>query len=67
MKEDFIVEDEMAFTDEDEETLRSLRTGFNDDDHVDPVTGRKEKSKSKLNVKRKLSKHEMDEIFLDWQ
>ena len=59
------VMDDFAFTDEDEETLRELRGGVQDDVRRDPITGRAEKRGATLN-KRKLSKHEMDEFFLDF-
>lgn len=41
--------------------------GFDDEKRVDPVTGRKEKKSmmSVLNKKGRLSKFEMDEIFLE--
>jgi len=57
--------DDFAFTDEDEEMLRELRGGVQDDVRRDPITGRTEKRGATLN-KRKLSKHEMDEFFLDY-
>lgn len=40
---------------------------FDDERRVDPVTGRKEKKSmiSVLNKKGRLTKHEMDEIFLE--
>ncbi len=64
MEKDFDVLDDFDFTDEDEETLRELR-GVQDDIKRDPITGRTEKRGATLN-KRKLSKHEMDEFFLDY-
>lgn len=41
--------------------------GFDDEVRVCPVTGRKERKtlKSVLNKKGKLTKHELDEIFLE--
>jgi len=44
-----------------------IEMGFNDEKRVDPVTGRKEKKSmvSVLNKKGKISKYELDEIFLD--
>jgi hypothetical protein len=44
-----------------------LETGFDDENRVDPVTGRKEKKSmiSVLNKKGKLNKYELDEIFLE--
>ncbi len=44
-----------------------IETGFDDEKRVDPVTGRKEKKSmvSVLNKKGRLTKHELDEIFLD--
>ena len=67
MHEDFVVEDDFAFTDEDERTLEQIRSGVAADVRKDPVTGRVEKrgAKNALN-KRNLSKQEMDEIFLDF-
>lgn len=67
MHEDFMIDDELGFTDEDEKVLEELRSGVAADVRKDPVTGRVEKrgAKNALN-KRKLSKQEMDEIFLDF-
>lgn len=41
--------------------------GFDDERRTCPITGRKEKKSliSTLNKKGKISRHEMDEIFLD--
>ena len=65
MDEHIDITDDFAFTDEDEEVLRNLKTGVSEDLRRDPITGRVEKRGSTLN-KRKLSKHEMDEFFLDY-
>lgn len=67
MNEDFQVEDDFTFTHEDEEVLREIRSGVDEIAPQDPVNGRTKKhgAKSVLN-KRKLSKHEMDELFLDY-
>lgn len=65
MKEEFSLDEDFAFTDEDQEVLRGIRTGIDDDVRRDPITGRVEKRGATLN-KRKLSKHEMDEFFLDY-
>jgi len=64
MNKDFMIED---FTDEDEKVLEKIKSGVAADTRKDPVTGRVEKrgAKNALN-KRKLSKHEMDELFLDF-
>jgi hypothetical protein len=64
MKNDggFIYDDDaVEISDEDRKVLKGLRH----DDAVDPVTGRKAKRINILN-KRKLSKQEMDEFFLDY-
>jgi len=52
-----------VFDDERELEERS----FEDERRVDPVTGRKEKKSiiSVLNKKGRLTKHELDEIFLE--
>jgi hypothetical protein len=44
-----------------------MEASFDDERRVDPFTGRKEKKSmiSVLNKKGRLSKHEMDEIFLE--
>ncbi len=44
-----------------------MEMGFDDERRVDPVTGRKEKKSmvSVLNKKGRITKHELDEIFLD--
>jgi len=44
--------------DEDETVLEEL-------DVLHPVTGRKVRLKNRLNSKRKLTRFEMDELFLD--
>lgn len=58
--DDGFIYDEEAFSDDDQKVLKGLRH----QDRVDPVTGRKAKPINVLN-KKKLSKHEMDEFFLD--
>lgn len=57
LQDDFSIEDEMS----------EAYGGLKDEFKRDPVTGRLEKKslKSTLN-KKKLSKHEMDELFLDY-
>ena len=50
-----------AFSDDDKTVLKGLHNKA----PVDPVTGRKAKKTNLLN-KRKLSKQEMDEFFLDY-
>jgi|GEM_PF-6645280 len=55
--------DEDALDISDEE--RSVLKGLHHSTPVDPVTGRKAKKVNILN-KRKLSKQEMDEFFLDY-
>ena len=57
----FIVDDEAVMSDEDRKVLKGLRH----DNPTDPVTGRKAKKVNILN-KKKLSKQEMDEFFLDY-
>jgi len=44
-----------------------IEMGFDDERRIDPVTGRKEKKtlKSVLNKKGKISRYELDEIFLE--
>ena len=66
MKNDdgFIYDDE-GMSDEDERVLKGIRRGLQGDNPVDPVTGRKAKKVNILN-KKKLSKQEMDEFFLDY-
>lgn len=63
------IDEDFAINEQDEEVLRQLRnradSGVEEEVRVDPVTGRKEKKKSMLN-KKKLSKHEMDEFFMDF-
>ena len=65
MHEDFSVEEDFAFSEEDEELLRELKTGVSSEFRRDPVTGRLERQKNLLN-KRDLPKHEMDEFFMDF-
>ncbi|MDD9954199.1 MAG: hypothetical protein OXR66_07755 [Candidatus Woesearchaeota archaeon] len=57
---DNFFQDPEMLTDEDEKTLKGLKHKVK----VDPVTGRKQKKINILN-KKQLSKHEMDEFFLD--
>jgi hypothetical protein len=66
MKNDngFIYDDD-GFTEEDQRVLKRIRKGLDDDAAIDPVTGRKQKKMNLLN-KKKLSKQEMDEFFLDY-
>lgn len=66
MKNDggFIYDDD-GFSEEDQRVLKKIRKGLDDDAAVDPVTGRKQKKMNILN-KKKLSKQEMDEFFLDY-
>lgn len=59
--EDGFIYDEEAISEEDSRVLKGLRH----DNRVDPVTGRKSKPINILN-KKKLSKHEMDEFFMDF-
>jgi hypothetical protein len=63
------IDEDFSITEKDEEVLKELRkkkgSGVEEEVRVDPVTGRKEKKKSMLN-KKKLSKHEMDEFFMDF-
>jgi len=54
-------EDAVDFSDEDKKILK----GLHNERAVDPVTGRKQKKINLLN-KRKLTKQEMDEFFLDY-
>jgi hypothetical protein len=54
-------ESAIELSDEDKRVLK----GLHNDAAVDPVTGRKAKKTNILN-KRKLSKQEMDEFFLDY-
>ncbi len=63
MKNDdgFIYDDEGALSEDDQQVLK----GLHHSKAVDPVTGRKQKQVNILN-KKKLSKHEMDEFFLDY-
>jgi len=62
LNDGFIYDEEAAaLSDEDQRILKGLKH----DDQVDPVTGRKAKKVNLLN-KKKLSKHEMDEFFLDY-
>jgi hypothetical protein len=63
MKNDdgFIYDEDAGLSDEDKKVLKGLKH----DDQIDPVTGRKAKKINILN-KKKLSKHEMDEFFLDY-
>lgn len=64
MKNDdgFIYDDEASgLSEEDERVLK----GLHNERAVDPVTGRKQKRINILN-KKKLSKQEMDEFFLDY-
>ena len=65
MEQPFDIGDDFAFTDEDEEVLKNLKKGVSEDVRRDHVTGRVIKKGNTLN-KRKLSKHEMDEFFLDY-
>lgn len=60
---DFSVQDDFSLEDE----MDGAYGGLKDEFKRDPVTGRLEKKslKSTLN-KKKLSKHEMDELFLDF-
>ena len=60
----FIYDDE-GLSDEDQSVLKKLRKGLQDEAAIDPVTGRKQKKINILN-KRKLSKEELDEFFLDY-
>ena len=60
----FIYDDE-GMSDEDQNVLKKIRKGLQSDDAIDPVTGRKAKKVNILN-KKKLSKQEMDEFFLDY-
>jgi hypothetical protein len=53
-------EDAVGLDDNDQRVLQGLRH----DQPVDPVTGRKAKKTNLLN-KRKLTRQEMDEFFLD--
>jgi len=59
------LEEDFVITEEDEKVLKKIRSGVQKETRVDPITGRKEKPKAMLN-KRKLSKHEMDEFFMDF-
>ncbi len=63
MKNDdgFIYEDPEEMSEEDQKVLKGLKHRT----QVDPVTGRKAKPVNVLN-KKKLSKQEMDEFFLDF-
>jgi len=57
----FIYEDPEEMSQEDQQVLKGLKHRT----QVDPVTGRKAKLVNVLN-KRKLSKQELDEFFLDY-
>lgn len=57
----FIYDDSSDFSENDRRVLK----GLHQEDEVDPVTGRKAKKKNFLN-KKKLTKYEMDEFFLDY-
>lgn len=63
--DDGFIYDESAFSEDDERVLKKIRKGLDNDDAIDPVTGRKAKKVNLLN-KKKLSKQEMDEFFLDY-
>ncbi len=63
--DDGFIYDETAFSEDDERVLKKIRKGLDSDDPIDPVTGRKAKKVNILN-KKKLSKQEMDEFFLDY-
>lgn len=56
----FLYDDE-GLSDEERQVLQ----GLHHEDRVDPVTGRKAKRINILN-KRKLSRREMDEFFMDF-
>jgi hypothetical protein len=57
--------DEDSFSEEDQRVLHRIKKGLENEQAIDPVTGRKQKKMNLLN-KRKLSKEEMDEFFLDY-
>lgn len=57
----FIYEESEGLTEEEERVLK----GLHHEQRVDPVTGRKQKRTNLLN-KKSLSKHELDEFFLDF-
>jgi hypothetical protein len=57
--------DDSDFSEEDQNVLKKIRGGLQDEAAIDPVTGRKQKKTNILN-KKKLSKQEMDEFFLDY-
>jgi hypothetical protein len=54
-------EDAAGLSEEDERVLKGLQG----ERAIDPITGRKQRKMNILN-KKKLSKHEMDEFFLDY-
>jgi hypothetical protein len=57
--------DDSDFSEEDQNVLKKIKGGLSDEAAIDPVTGRKQKKTNILN-KKKLSKQEMDEFFLDY-
>jgi hypothetical protein len=61
IEDGMIIDDDSGLSDDDQRVLK----GLHHERAVDPVTGRKAKKVNILN-KRKLSKHEMDEFFLDY-
>ena len=63
--DDGFIYDDDGFSEEDQRVLKKIRKGLDDTAAVDPVTGRKQKKMNILN-KKKLSKQEMDEFFLDY-
>ena len=63
--DDGFIYDDSGFSEEDTRVLKKIKRGLDNDDPIDPVTGRKAKKMNILN-KKKLSKQEMDEFFLDY-
>lgn len=59
--DDGFIYEEDELSDEEKRVLQ----GIKHDARVDPVTGRKAKQINILN-KKKLSRHEMDEFFMDF-
>ena len=63
--DDGFIYDDSSFSEEEKGVLKRIKKGLDSDNPVDPVTGRKAKKMNILN-KKKLSKQEMDEFFLDY-
>ncbi len=63
--DDGFIYDDSGFSEEDQNTLKKIRKGLDEQAAIDPITGRKAKKTNILN-KKKLSRQEMDEFFLDY-